>query len=197
MDESTRKPLSFLKFGHLLLGNKQRTEHMNGFKKINTLAGWMVFLFALVVYVLTLEPTVSFWDCGEFISAAYKLEVVHPPGSPMHMLTGRFFSLFAPGLQYVAYAVNFLSALTSAFTILFMFWTLTYLMRKVYKAGQEYDGLDTLLVIGSAVIAALSATFLDSFWFSAVEGEVYAYSAFFFFAIVWAMIRWDAAADTP
>ncbi len=180
-----------------MLGNKQRSEHMNGFKKINTLAGWMVFLFALVVYVLTLEPTVSFWDCGEFISAAYKLEVVHPPGSPMHMLTGRFFSLFAPGLQYVAYMINFLSALTSAFTILFMFWTLTYLMRKVYKAGQEYDRLDTLLVIGSAVIAALSATFLDSFWFSAVEGEVYAYSAFFFFAIVWAMIRWDAAADTP
>ncbi len=170
---------------------------MNEFKKWNILAGWLVFLFALVVYVLTLEPTVSFWDCGEFISAAYKLEVVHPPGSPMHMLTGRFFSLFAPGLQSVAYAINFLSALTSAFTILFMFWTLTYLIRKMYKPGETYDKVDTALVIGSSLIAALAATFLDSFWFSAVEGEVYAYSAFFFFAIVWAMIRWDAAADTP
>lgn len=169
---------------------------MQQFYRINNLVGWGVFAIALLSYTLTMEPTVSFWDCGEFISAAYKLEIVHPPGSPLHAIVGRVFTLISPG--DAAWMMNFFSALASAFCILFSFWSISYLARKALgKRGQELDVSQTIAVMGAGAVGALAATYLDSFWFSAIEAEVYAFAAFFSFAMIWAMLKWDYNADKP
>ncbi|MFM7700286.1 MAG: DUF2723 domain-containing protein, partial [Bacteroidota bacterium] len=168
------------------------------YQKINNVVGWLVFAVATAVYTLTLEPTTSFWDCGEFISACYKLQIMHPPGAPFFMLTGRIFTLLAGSPENVAWSVNFLSGITSAFTILFLFWTITALGRKILdKDGEPVSGPSMWLLMGSGMVGALAYTFSDSFWFSAVEGEVYAYSSFFTAVVFWAILKWERIADEP
>lgn len=164
-----------------------------GYKQINVLAGWAAFLFSLVVYLLTVEETASFWDCGEFIATAYKLEVPHPPGAPFFLLTGRIFSMFAMGdVTQVAYWVNILSVLSAAFSILFLFWSITHLARKVLKMEEGEENLGkTIAIMGAGFVGALTCTFSDSFWFSAVEAEVYAMSSFFTAFVFWAMLKWE------
>lgn len=169
---------------------------MKHFKFLNNLFGWLVFAIAALTYLLTMEPTASFWDCGEFISTAYKLDVGHPPGAPFFMLTGRFFSLFASDPTKVAMMVNTMSALCSAFTILFLFWSITHLARKLFpNNGHEMSVGQGIAILGAGLIGALAYTFSDTFWFSAVEGEVYAYSSFFTAVVFWAILKWDEQAD--
>ena len=165
---------------------------MKNFKLWNTLGGWLVFAVAAATYLLTMEPTASFWDCGEFISSAYKLDVGHPPGAPFFMLMGHFFSLFASDASHVAMCVNALSALASAFTILFLFWTITALARKLVDTDTTAKAL---AVLGAGVVGALAYTFSDTFWFSAVEGEVYASSSLFTALVFWLILKWDEQAD--
>jgi len=167
------------------------------FDFLNRLTGWFIFGLALLVYVLTLEPTTSFWDCGEFISSAYKLQVPHPPGAPLFLLIGRLFSFLSFGdVTKVAFWVNMVSALASAFTILFLFWTITLLARKILvKPAAIPDNFQTVLILASGAVGALSFTFSDSFWFSAVEAEVYALSSFFTAIVFWAMLRWESTTD--
>ena len=160
------------------------------YKKINNLLGWLSFTIALGVYILTLEPTTSFWDCGEYIATAYKLQVGHPPGAPTYLLLGNFFSNFAFGdVTKVAYMINLLSATCSAFTILFLFWTITAFGKKI-MGKIESDG-QLFSVMGAGLVGALAYTFSDSFWFSAVEGEVYGVSSFFTAIVFWAALKWD------
>ena len=169
---------------------------MKRFKLLNNIFGWVAFAIAAVTYLLTIEPTASFWDCGEFISTAYKLDVGHPPGAPFFMLTGHFFTLFASGPSQVAIMVNSMSALLSAFTILFLFWTITHLARKVVvKSEEDYSTGNIIAILGAGMVGALAYTFSDSFWFSAVEGEVYAYSSFFTAIVVWLILKWERVAD--
>ena len=164
---------------------------MTNYKKINTVLGWIVFLIATSVYFITLEDTVSLWDCGEYITAAYKLEVGHPPGAPLFMVIGRLFSFFADPTD-VAVWINRLSALSSSFTILFMFWSLTILIKKmVLKNKDEISMADQIAIFGSATVGSLAYTFSESFWFSAVEGEVYAMASLFTAIIFWAALKWD------
>lgn len=167
---------------------------MKNFKLWNTLVGWLVFAVAAATYLLTIEPTASFWDCGEFISSAWKLDVGHPPGAPFFMLMGHFASLFAPDTAHVAMCVNALSALASAFTILFLFWTITALAKKLL-GRTEMSLAEAVAILGSGVVGALAYTFSDTFWFSAVEGEVYASSSFFTAVVFWAILKWDEYAD--
>jgi hypothetical protein len=169
---------------------------MTGYKKINTLLGWVVFAIASAVYIITSEPTMSFWDCGEYIATAYKLEVGHPPGAPLFQMIGRFFSLFAFGdVTLVARMVNTSSALASGFTILFLFWTITLIAKKIALRQGELTREKTGFIMAAGAIGALAYTFTDSFWFSAVEGEVYAMSSFFTAIVVWAILKWDEQAD--
>ncbi len=167
------------------------------FKKINSITGWVIFVIASAVYLLTIEPTASFWDCGEFISTAYKLEVGHPPGAPFFMLIAHIFTMFAGGdVTLVAKMVNTFSALCSGFTILLLFWTVTHLGRKLTgKAIGELTSTQTLSIIGAGIVGALAYTFSDTFWFSAVEGEVYAFSSLFTALVFWAILRWEDEAD--
>lgn len=169
------------------------------FKKLNNIVGWCVFLIATIVYFLTLEPTVSWWDCGEYISTAYKLQVGHPPGAPLFQIIGRFFSLFAFGdVTKVALMVNIMSALCSSFTILFLFWTITFLARKIWmKDGENAPKSNQVAVLVAGGVGALTYTFTESFWFSAVEGEVYAMSSLFTAITFWAILRWEQVADKP
>lgn len=168
------------------------------FKKVNIITGWVIFAIASMVYLLTMEPTISFWDCGEFIATAYKLEVGHPPGAPLFMMLGQFFSLFAFGnLENVPVTMNVLSALASGFTILFLFWSITHLARKLFKEKEELNLTENLLVIGAGLVGALTYTFTDSFWFSAVEAEVYALSSLFTAAVFWAILKWENVANEP
>ncbi len=161
------------------------------YKKLNNYTGWLTFLIALVVYSITVEDTASFWDAGEFIAVSNKLEVPHPPGAPFYLILGRIFSFFAFGnLEKIALAINFLSVVSSAFTILFLFWTITYLTSKIIKTDNQ-KGI--LLVLISGLTGALSFTFTDSFWFSAVEAEVYAMSSFFTAFVFWAILRWESS----
>ena len=163
------------------------------YKKLNNYTGWFTFLIALIVYSITVEDTASFWDAGEFIAVSSKLEVPHPPGAPFYLLLGRFFSLFAFGnLENIAIAINFLSVLASAFTILFLFWTITHLASKIIPPE---DKTNIILVLLSGLTGALSFTFTDSFWFSAVEAEVYAMSSFFTAFVFWAIMRWESTKD--
>jgi hypothetical protein len=150
-----------------------------------------VFLISTAVYFITIEDTVSLWDCGEYITAAYKLEVGHPPGAPLFMVLGRLFSFFADP-ENVAVWINRLSAVSSSLTILFMFWSLTLLVKKMLlKDKKELSSGDQIAVFGSAIIGSLAYAFSESFWFSAVEGEVYAMSSLFTAAIFWAILKWD------
>ncbi len=167
------------------------------YKKYNNLFGWIAFLVAAITYILTIEPTVSFWDCGEYIATSAKLQVGHPPGAPLFQLIGNFFSLFALGDNtQVAYWVNMASAMSSAFTILFLFWTITHLSRKIFAmGGKTLDATNQWVIFGSGMVGALAYTFSDSFWFSAVEGEVYAMSSFFTAVAFWAILKWEDALD--
>ena len=165
---------------------------MKQFKLWNTVCGWVVFAIAAATYLLTMEPTASFWDCGEFISSAWKLDVGHPPGAPFFMLMGHFFSLFASDTSHVAMCVNALSALASAFTILFLFWTITALAKKLVQPENLWKGIG---ILGAGAVGALAYTFSDTFWFSAVEGEVYASSSLFTAVVFWLILKWDEQAD--
>lgn len=167
------------------------------FQKTNNITGWIIFLIALAVYWLTMEETGSYWDCGEFIAVSYKLEVPHPPGAPLFLLIGRLFSFLSFGdVTQVAYWINFTSVLSSAFTILFLFWSIVLFGRKLLKISNDTE-LDshTWLLMGAGAVGALAYTFSDSFWFSAVEAEVYAMSSFFTAFVVWAMLKWDVIED--
>ncbi len=165
------------------------------FKKLNLYGGWVVFAIAMFVYGSTIEPTTSFWDCGEYIATSNKLEVGHPPGAPTFMIIGRVFSMFAAP-ENVAMTINLLSALSSALTILFLFWTISYLAIKFLDESDLSKG-DLIAVIGSATVGALAFTFSDTFWFSAVEGEVYGMSSFCTALVFWAILRWERVADEP
>lgn len=163
-------------------------------QRINNLCGWSVFGLSLLAYVLTLEPTLSLWDCGEFLVSAYKLEINHSPGAPLFMLLGRVFSLFSFGNPTQAtFLINLVSAVSSAATILFLFWTIVWLISKIEQA--QTRNFPVFLKFGAAVVGALSFAFTDSFWFSAVEAEVYALSSLFSAAILWAATRWEREAD--
>ncbi len=167
---------------------------MKNHKLLNNLVGWLSFAIAAVVYTMTIEPTASFWDCGEFISTSYKLLVGHPPGAPVFMIIGRFFSLFAPDKGSVAFMINLASALSSAFTILFLFWTITHLARRIF-INEKNEVWRHWAVIGAGFVGALAYTFSDTFWFSAVEGEVYAMSSLFTAVVFWAILKWEDVAD--
>ena len=170
---------------------------MTNYRKLNNIGGWLVFAISTIVYFLTVEPTASWWDCGEYIATAYKLQVGHPPGAPLFQMIGRFFSLFAFGdVTKVALMINVMSALCSSFTILFLFWTITKLAKKVALInGGEFSQPKMFAVLGSGLVGALAFTFSDSFWFSAVEGEVYAMSSFFTALVFWAILKWEEEAD--
>ncbi|MFO7828612.1 MAG: DUF2723 domain-containing protein [Bacteroidales bacterium] len=168
---------------------------MKNFRFYNILVGWITFLVAAIVYILTIEPTASFWDCGEFIATAYKLEVGHPPGAPFFMILGRFFTLFTSEAANAAKMVNTLSALASAFTILFLFWTITHLVRKIYIKDNQFTTGNIMAIIGSGLVGALAYTFSDTFWFSAVEAEVYATSSLFTAVVFWAILKWENESD--
>ena len=166
------------------------------YKKWNNILGWLIFMVAAAVYILTSEPTASFWDCGEYIATSFKLQVGHPPGAPFFQLIGRFFSMFAFGdLSLVARMVNTMSALASGFTILFLFWSITLLGKKLVKRNGELTDAKIIAIFGSAIVGALAYAFSDSFWFSAVEGEVYASSSFYTAITFWAILKWDENAD--
>lgn len=166
------------------------------FNRINNITGWIVCIIACAVYLMTMEATGSLWDCGEFISAAYKVQVPHPPGAPLFVLMGRLFTLpFAP--SEAALGVNIMSALSSGFTILFLFWTITHFARRILSPqGEPLSNQQLLAVMGAGIVGGLAYTFSDSFWFSAVEGEVYAMSSLFTAVVFWAMLKWEHEADT-
>ncbi len=168
------------------------------YSKINNLFGWITFLLSFIVYVLTLEPTASYWDCGEFISAAYKLQIVHQPGAPLFLMIGKVFSLLAGSPDRVAYFVNVSSALSSAATIMFLFWTITALGRKIFVHYKTQPDTGQLIkIMGAGLVGALAYAFSDTFWFSAVEAEVYAMSSLLTAVVFWAIMKWDAHADEP
>lgn len=165
------------------------------YKKINNLTGWFVFLIASAVYLLTMEETTSLWDCGEYITTANKLEVGHPPGAPFWMMLGRLFSAFSSP-ENAAMMVNAMSALSSSFTILFMFWTITMLVKKmVLKSAETLTQSNVFAIMGAGIVGGLVYTFSDSFWFSAVEGEVYAMSSLFTAIVFWAILKWEVEVD--
>ena len=167
------------------------------FKKWNTILGWFTFAIALLTYVLTLEPTVSYWDCGEYISTAVKLAVGHPPGAPLFQMLGAFFAMFTSDVAQIAKMVNLMSAFASAFTILFLFWTITMLANKIIGKSKELVSGNSIAVLGSGLVGALAYAFSDSFWFSAVEGEVYAMSSFLMALLFWLGLHWEGEMDSP
>ncbi len=170
----------------------------HNFQKINNLTGWVVFAIALAVYWLTMEPTASYWDCGEFIAVSYKLEVPHPPGAPLFLLIGRMFSFLSFGdTTMVAYWINFISVVAGAFTSLFLFWSTVLLGRKLMKirTPEELTADRTWVLMGAGLVGSLAFTFSDSAWFSNVEAEVYGMSSFFTAFVVWAMLKWDLIED--
>ena len=171
---------------------------MKKYNIINNVVGWVVFAIAAFTYCSTIEPTASFWDCPEFITTAYKLEVGHPPGAPFFMLFGNFFSLFASDASQVAKMINTMSALLSAGCILFLFWSVTHLAKKLLVKDDAEPTMGQLLaVMGSGIAGALIYTWSDTFWFSAVEGEVYAFSSFFTALVFWLILKWEDNADQP
>lgn len=171
---------------------------MKHYNLVNNVAGWVAFLIAAITYCLTIEPTASFWDCPEFITTGYKLEVGHPPGAPFFMLTANIFSQFTSDPSQVARMVNTMSALMSAACILFLFWSITHLVRKLVCPDTSNMKLGQLItIIGSGMVGALAYTWSDTFWFSAVEGEVYAYSSLFTALVFWLILKWEDVADEP
>jgi hypothetical protein len=170
----------------------------NYFKKSNTIVGWCAFLFAATVYLLTMEPSASLWDCAEFIATSYKLEVGHPPGAPLFMMVARLFTIFALSPDKAAVMVNTMSSLCSALTILFLFWTITHLGRRLYgRRREELTGVQVWTLMGAGLTGAIAYTFTDTFWFSAIEGEVYAMSSLFTAVVFWAILKWEDVADEP
>jgi hypothetical protein len=168
------------------------------YRKWNNITGWLLFVISATVYILTLEPTVSFWDCGEFILAAFKLQVGHPPGAPLFLMIGRIATLFAGSdVSKAAVMVNTFSALSSGLAIMFLFWTITHLVRKVFTNGLEPEARHIPAILGSGILGALTYTFSDTFWFSAVEGELYALSSLITALVFWAMLKWENEADKP
>jgi hypothetical protein len=170
----------------------------HNFQRFNNIAGWTVFAIALICYWVTMEPTASYWDCGEFIAVSYKLEVPHPPGAPLFLLLGRLFSFLAFGdVTKVAYWINFSSVLAGAFTSLFLFWTITLFGRKLMRirTAEDLTVDKTWVLIGAGLVGSLAYTFSDSAWFSNVEAEVYAMSSFFTAFVVWATLKWDVIED--
>ena len=171
---------------------------MKQYNAVNNLMGWLTFAIAAFVYCSTIEPTASFWDCPEFITTGYKLEVGHPPGAPFFMLTANFFSQFVSDASQVARMVNTMSALLSAMCILFLFWSITHLARKLLCKNGIVERTGQLIAIqGAGLTGALAYTFSDTFWFSAVEGEVYAYSSMFTALVFWLILKWEDQADQP
>jgi hypothetical protein len=183
------------------------------FNRVNNLVGWIVGIFACTVYVMTMEPTGSFWDCGEFVSSCYKLQIPHPPGAPLFVLMGRFFIiLFGDNPHTAAKGVNFMSAIASGLSILFLFWSITHFARKIVQSGvaplkgapsaampaeTTLTSQQIFTIMSAGVVGALAYTFCDSYWYSAVEGEVYASSAFFTALVFWAILKWEHNADKP
>jgi hypothetical protein len=170
------------------------------FKKINNIVGWAVCLLACTVYILTSEAGGSFWDCGEFVSSCFKLQIPHPPGAPLFVMLGRLFIvLFGDNPLTAAKAVNTMSALASGFTILFLFWTITHFARRIINVNtsDKLTAAQIWTIMGAGVVGALAYTFSDSFWYSAVEGEVYAMSSFFTAIVLWAILKWENHADEP
>lgn len=169
------------------------------YNKINNLLGWLCFAIASITYISTLEPSVSFWDCGEFISCAYRLQVAHQPGYPLFAMLGKFFSLFSMGDKTkVPYFTNMGSALASGATIMFLFWTITAIAKKLLiKKGEQADGTTQWLIFGAGAVGALAFTFTDTFWFSAVETIVFALSSLCTAIVFWAILKWDAHSDEP
>ncbi|MEM7511127.1 MAG: DUF2723 domain-containing protein, partial [Bacteroidota bacterium] len=166
------------------------------YKRLNNLTGWGVFLVAMVVYLLTVAPTASFWDCGEFIACSNELEVTHPPGAPLFLLVGRVLAMFAfNDVTSIAFMVNMISVFSSAFTALFVCWTTTMLAQKGLKDMDWDEQTKNLSALASGAIAGLTTIFADSLWFNAVEAEVYAMSSFFTALVVWLMFKWEARAD--
>src|ERR1700743_2381103 len=171
------------------------------FNRVNNMAGWIIGLAACTVFVRTAEATGSFWDCGEFVSSCYKLQIPPPPGAPLFVLMGRLFIiLFGDSPHTAAKAVNFMSAIGSGLSILFLFWSITHFARKIVQKGDtnaEPSSNQLFTIMSAGVVGALAYTFCDSFWYSAVEGEVYATSAFFTALVFWAILKWEHNADKP
>lgn len=169
------------------------------FKRINNITGWAICIIASMVYILTAEAGGSLWDCGEFVSSCFKLQVPHPPGAPLFVLLGRvFIILFGGSGDIAAKAVNIMNALASGFTILFLFWTITHFARRIVQYGSEaITKTQVFSIMSAGVVGALAYTFTDSFWYSAVEGEVYAMSSLFTAIVFWAILKWEHAADEP
>lgn len=174
-------------------------DHPNlSFRLINRVAGWLTFVIASVTYLITAEPTASLWDCGEFITTSVGLQVGHPPGAPLFMIISRLFAIFSPTPEQQAAMINYMSALASGFTILFLFWSITHLARKlVVKKEEEMAFSQVIAILGASFIGSLAYTFSDTFWFSAVEGEVYAMSSLFTAAVFWAILKWENVASEP
>ncbi|CAD0000744.1 glycosyltransferase family 117 protein [Flavobacterium salmonis] len=167
------------------------------FNKWNTIIGWFAFAIALITYTLTVEPTMSFWDCGEYIATAAKLEVGHPPGAPLFQMMGAFFAMFALDNQHIAVMVNMMSVFSSAFTILFMFWSSSMILKKIIARFAEIDQNNSIVILGSSFVGALAYTFSDSFWFNAVEAEVYAMASLLIALLFWLGLRWEQDMDKP
>ncbi|HBC78288.1 MAG TPA: hypothetical protein DCZ51_06640 [Bacteroidales bacterium] len=166
------------------------------FRRLNTITGWVLFVVSTIVYLLTIEPTVSFWDCGEFILSSFRLQVGHPPGAPLFLMIGRIATLFSLGdASKAAMMMNALSAICSGFAIMFLFWTITHLVKRVYAGSNNVESVHTPAILGSGIIGALAYTFSDTFWFSAVEGELYALSSLVTGLVFWGMLKWEEEAD--
>ncbi|MEO0573677.1 MAG: DUF2723 domain-containing protein, partial [Bacteroidota bacterium] len=162
---------------------------MKQYQKWDVIIGWLLFANALITYTLTVEPTVSFWDTGEYIATSAKLGVAHPPGAPLFQMIGAFFSIFALSQGQIALMVNYVSCLSSAFTVLFLFWTITHLTAKMLPKGAVSSN-KSLVVLGSGLVGALSFTYSDSFWFNATETEVYAMASFIMALLIWLGLKW-------
>lgn len=167
------------------------------FKKWNSILGWSAFVISFIIYSLTVERTLSFWDCGEYIATAAKLEVGHPPGAPLFQMAGAFFSMFAFGKENIALMVNMLSVVSSAFTILFMYWSVTILLKNMVTGFSEWNRNNAIMVLGSAFVASLAFTFTDSFWFNATEAEVYAMASLLIAILMWAGLKWGEDMHQP
>ena len=167
------------------------------FNKWNTIIGWLTFGIALLTYTLTVEPTMSFWDCGEYIATAAKLEVGHPPGAPLYQMIGAFFAIFATDETKIALMVNMMSVFSSAFTILFLFWSSSMLLKKLVSRFSELNRNNEIVILGSSLVGALAYTFSDSFWYNAVEAEVYAMASLFIALLFWLGLRWEQDMNKP
>jgi hypothetical protein len=167
------------------------------FNKWNTIMGWCAFAIALITYTLTVEPTMSFWDCGEYISTSARLQVGHPPGAPLFQMIGAFFAMFAIDDKHIALMVNMMSVFSSAFTILFLFWSSSIILKKIVTKHSEINNNTAIVILGSSFVGALAYTFSDSFWASAVEAEVYAMASLFIALLFWLGLRWEQDMDTP